>query len=230
MPWIAFVDPKQHALAFLLQVREPFEIGDTRHLVRPRQQFRQVFRDQVVVLHGCQWQIDAGHPADATRPETAGVDHVSGNDSAVLGRHYPLAIGARGEGDHAIAQDHVRTTLTSGDRKRVRRPVRIDGTLVRIEEAPEQAVGGHDRALGNDFVRCRESRFDSQRLVDGKFSLQPFPARGRGRDAVTARHVHADTLAALRLDLPVQVDRVCLQRGNVRVVIDGVKPRRGVPG
>ncbi len=95
---------------------------------------------------------------------------------------------------------------------------------------PSRPCGVDDRALGDDLVRRRQSRFDAERLVDRELRLQPFPALGRGRHAVAAGHVHADALAALGLDLPVQLDRVRLQRGDVRVVVDGVEAGGGVPG
>src|ERR1700678_399837 len=60
--------------------------------------------------------------------------------------------------------------------------------------------------------------------------LQPFPPRRRRRQTVAAGHVHADALAALLLDPVVEIDRVGLERGDVRVIVHRMEAGRGVPG
>ena len=205
-------------------------LGQLVHLVVHGLEFGQRLGDEVVMLHGRERQVEPGHPSDPSCPQSRGVDHVLGLDGALLGVEPPVAVRQRRECKDAVAQDDLGTALACGDGEGVGRAVRIDGALVRVEETAEQPVGAHDRTLGDDLLRRREAGVNAERLVDGALAAQPLPALGTRRDRIAAGHVHADALAALRLDLLVERDRVGLQRGDVRIVVDRVETRGGVPG
>ena len=147
---------------------------------------------------------------------------------SVSSRQCPFGSGA--SADHAVAQHDFRAALPRGPGKRVRRAMRIERALVRVEQAAQKPRRVDDRAVRDDLLGAGEPRSDSERLVNRRLRLEPLPARGSRGEAVAARHVHADVLPALLLDLRVQLDRVGLQRGDIRVVVEHVKSRRGVPG
>ena len=60
--------------------------------------------------------------------------------------------------------------------------------------------------------------------------LDPLEALLRRREHDAACHVKAGRLARQLLDLPVDLDRVLLELGDVRVAVDGVHPPGCVPG
>ena len=133
------------------------------------------------------------------------------------------------EREHAVAQDHVRAAFLCRCRERMRRAVRIESAFVRVEETAEQPCRVHNRTVGDDLLGRGEACADAERFVNRGFRLEPFPARRSRGKAIAARHVHADVLPALLLDLRVQLDGVRLQRRNVRIVVEHVKAGRGVP-
>ena len=59
---------------------------------------------------------------------------------------------------------------------------------------------------------------------------QPVEALGRVGELDAARQVDAAALSALGFDLPVQVHRVLLQSGNVRIAVQRVHAAGRVPG
>ena len=135
--WVALVDAKQHALALLLQIRESLEIRDAGHLVRTREEHRQVFGDQVMVLHRRQRQIEPDHPTDAPRPQASGIDDMFRAHTALLRVEAPLPAGKRRERRDAVTQDHFRSPLACREREGVRRAVRIYCSFVWIKEPAE---------------------------------------------------------------------------------------------
>ena len=227
---VALVDAQQDALAFLLQVGEAFEVGHAGHFILARHKLRQVFSDQIMVLHGCQRQIDPRHMADAPRPEPGGIDDVLGRYRAVLGVEAPVPVRQRRQRHHAVAQYHLGAALARRAGEGVGRAMRIDCALVRIEQTAQQSRRLDDRAGRDDFLGGCESRADPERFIDGRLGLEPLPARRCGGQAVPARHVHANVLATLLLDLLVQFDRVGLQGRDIRILIQYVKARSGMPG
>ena len=62
---------------------------------------------EVLMLHGKHRQLDAGHPPDLARPQSAGVDDVFGMYAALVRFNIPGAVGARRRGQYAGAQEDV---------------------------------------------------------------------------------------------------------------------------
>ena len=52
-------------------------------------QLRQVFGDQILMLHRQYRQLDADHTAHLARPQATGIDHMLGMDIALIGDDVP---------------------------------------------------------------------------------------------------------------------------------------------
>ena len=230
VPRVAFVDTQQRALAERLQVGEALEVGDGHELAAERGEHRHVVGDEVMVRHRHHRQFDAGHASDAPRPKTRRVHHVLGDDAALFGDHVPVAVGSLLQIEHTIAQDEIGAAAPRSDGEGMRCAMRIHIAFVRIVEAALEPRRIDERAHLADLLGRDQARLHVHGLVHGALGFQHLPAFVGGGEADAARHVHADTLAALALDLVVEPDGVALQRSDVRVVVERVKTRRSVPG
>ena len=121
----AFVGAHQHAAAFLAHVDLTLEI-DAVQLFLLALEFRDVIRDQVLVLHREDGQLKTGHTTDFACPQAAGVHDVLGVDGALFGDHIPRAIRALHGVDDAVLTNDFRTTDLRGLGVGVRHAIWID--------------------------------------------------------------------------------------------------------
>ena len=229
---LGLVHAKQQPVAFLPRIGVALRVDHDRHLALEGRERIPFLGDEVMVFHRRDRQVDADHAAKLLGPEAAAVDHVFGVDRALLGHHVPAAVAALVQRGDPVAQDHVGATLFRGGGIGMGRPVRVKVAFVRIVKAA-QNVGRLDDPLGEvlDLFRAEQLRgVDAECLEGGPAGLGLFPARRVGRQVHAAGHVQTATHAAFFLDLPVQLDRVVLQRGDVRIAVQRVKPRGCVPG
>ena len=56
------------------------------------------------MLHGMQWQVDAGHGAYFARPQPGRIDHMFGDQRALLHHDFPLTVGSWIERGHSVAE------------------------------------------------------------------------------------------------------------------------------
>ena len=230
MPRVAFIDAEQRTFAEGLQVGEALEVGDGHELAAERGEHRYVVGDEVVVRHRHHRKVEADHAPDAPRPKTRCVHDMLGDDAALFGDDVPLAVGALPEIKNPVAQHEIRAAAPRGDGEGMRRAMRIDIAFMRVVEAALEPGRIDQRAHLADLFGRDEACVHVHGLVHRALGFQHLPALVGGGKAHAARHVHADTLAALALDLVVEPDGVALQRGDVRVVVERVETRRRVPG
>ena len=230
VPRVAFIDAEQRTFAEGLQVGEALEVGDRHELTTERGEHRHIVGDEVMVRHRHHRQVEADHAPDTLRPKTRCVHDMLGDDAALFGDDVPLPVGPLLQVEHAVAQDQIRAAAPRGDGEGVRRAMRIDIAFVRVVEAALEPGRIDERTHLADLLGRDEARRHVHGLVHRALGFQHLPALVGGGEAHAARHVHADTLAALALDLVVEPDGVALQRGDVRVVVERVETRRRVPG
>jgi hypothetical protein len=227
----ALVHADQQAAALLARIGEALQVGEHAHLALPALQLGDRLGDEVVVLHRRHRQVDPGHQPDLLGPESGGVDNMLGDDRALLGHHVPAALGPRVQLDHPVAQDDVGAAFLGGPGIGVGGAVGIEVSLIRVVEAADHVRQVGDRVEVADLVRCQQSGLlHAHGLEDRPGGFQPLPALRLRGDADPAGHVHADGLAALRLDLLVELDRVGLQGGDVRIRVQRVEAGGRVPG
>ena len=227
---VAFIHAEQRALAERLQVGEALEVRDRHELATERGEHRHVVGDEVVVRHWHHRQVEARHATHAPRPKTRRVHHVLRDDAPLLGDHVPVAVGPLLQIEHAVAQDEIGAAAPRGDGEGMRRAMCVDIAFVRVVEAALESRRIDERAHLADLFGRDEARRHVHGLVHGALGLEHLPALFGGGEADAARHVHADALAALSLDLIVEPDGVALQRGDVRVVVERVETRGRMPG
>ncbi len=183
------------------------------------------------MLHRRDRQVDARHQPDLLRPQAGGIDHMLGGDGSLLGDQGPTAVGPRVQFQHPVAQDHLGAALLGGNGIGVGDAIGIQMALVGIVEAAIDAGDVGDRADLLDLFRRHQPGFlHAHGLEHRPGGFQPLPAFRRSRQVDAAGHMHADILAALLLQRLVEADGVALQRGDVRVGIDGVETRGRMPG
>ena len=180
------------------------------------------------MLHRRDRQIDADHAADLLGPEAAGIDDMLGDDRALLGDDVPAAVGA------ACSSSTRLCTITSAPRflrAPRHRPAwcrRVDIALVGVVQAAIDAstrrMIGQSSLISSGVIRRASSMPMVWNTAVGR--LQPLPAIGRAGDVDAAGHVQADRLAALLLELLVEVDRIGLQGRDVGVGVERVEAAR----
>ena len=98
-PWhtMALIGSQQHAVALLAHVDLAVEIHRVQHHLAGAavdlDHLGHVLRDEVLVFHGQDRQLQANKAAHFTRPQAAAVDHVLGDDVALFSDHLPHAVG-----------------------------------------------------------------------------------------------------------------------------------------
>ena len=224
------VDAEQHPLPLLAHVGAALEIDAEGQLALQRRDLRDGLGDQVVVLQRGHRQVDPDHPPALLGPQPAGVDHMPGDDGALLGHHLPAAVAARMQLQHPVVLDHGGAPLAGRDGVGMDHAGGVDMALTLVMEPAQHARDvDHRQHLLDLFRADQPAAFDAHGLEHPVGVLQPFPALRRGGEVDPAGHVQADVLARLGLDLRQQVDGVGLQRGDVGVGVQGMDAARRVP-
>ena len=112
---MALIGPQQHAIALLAHVDFAVEVDRVQHhLARflvEGDDFGHVLGDQVLVLHRQDRQFQTDHTPYLTRPKTAAVDDVLGNDIALVGNNLPATVQALPCIEHSGVCKHLGTGL-----------------------------------------------------------------------------------------------------------------------
>ena len=152
-----------------------------------------------------------------------------GNDAPLFGLEFPLAIRPLLQTEHTIAQDDVGTPFACRDGKGMRGAVSIHVALVCVEQAALETARIDEWTHLRYLLGRDQGRLHVHRLVHRTLGFEHLPAFFGGGEAYAAGHVQPYTLAALTLDVFVETDRVALQCGDVRIVIESVETCCGVP-
>jgi hypothetical protein len=225
----ALVGSHQHPAAFLAQVDLALEVDRVQRLL-PTGEFGEVSGDQVLMFHREDRQFQPDHPADLARPQTAGVDDVLGVHVAVIGDHVPGPVGARLQVHDPRAPHDLGARDLRRFRIRVRDPVGIDVTLDRIVERAREMLLVHQREELRGLVDRDDLELHPEVPTARLRHLQPVEPFAGAREHDPAGDVHAAGLSGDALDLLVELDRVLLQLGDVRVAVHGVHAARRMPG
>ena len=107
---------------------------------------------------------------------------------------------------------------------------RVDVPLDRVVQRADEVLRIHQREDSRRLVRRDQLQVHPEIAAAGLGHPQPVhPDLGVGEHQA-ARQVDRAVLAGDPLDLLVQLDRVLLEPGDVRVAVERVHPARGVPG
>ena len=224
----------EHPAAFLAQVELTVKIdrvhdflagggvdlGDLGH----------VLGDEIHVFHGKDRQLQPDHAPHFARPETARVHDMLAGHIALVGDNLPLARGQQVD----LFDLGVRVDLGA---------LEAGGLGIGMSDARGIEVAIHHGLQPADktgriqqrhdlmrFFRRDHPAFDVQIPALGQSGLQPVEALLGCGHHNAAGHMEARGLAREFFDLLVEVDRVFLQLGNVRIAVDGVTTAGRVPG
>ncbi|CAB4956872.1 unannotated protein [freshwater metagenome] len=230
MTRVLLVDAEHHPVLLALQVGEALEVSDRGHHMGERRNFGHRFGDQIVMLHRGHRMVDPDHVTHLAGPEPCGIHDMLGDHRALLGIEPPQAIGRARDGQHPVVKDDVGPAQPRCARVGVRRAMRIEIALVRIEEASHQSGGFDDRDEIDDLVHVEHSRaLRAHHRVPVELGPEPLHALWSAREFNAAGHPQTHTDAALGLDLRVEPDRVLLQGRDVSVAVDRVKATCRMP-
>ena len=126
--------------------------------------------------------------------------------------------------------DHLGAARAGGDRVGARGAARIERALQRVIERAEHPGRIDDRHQVDGLLGGQEAGVGVLTPQPCQLGSQPAPPLGGARELHAAAHVQPDALAALRLDLRIEPDRVLLQRGDACVAVHRVEPAGRVPG
>ena len=115
-----------------------------------------IVRDNILMLHGMQRQIDTRHSTHLPRPQTRRVHHMLGYDRALIGNHLPTAIGPR------VCFNHFGMQLDLSPIHARCPGVRMSGTrwikmAIQGVVKPAEQTGGVSRRCDLDDFRGRQN-------------------------------------------------------------------------
>ena len=234
-PVVLLVGAEQDALALLAGVDLAGEVDHVGQLAPVRlvvlDDLGHRLGHQVVVLHGQHGQLEpAMRPTSrAHRPPaftTCSAWMVWSR--SVMTSHVPsgrwLQIGDPGVGVHLGA------AVAGADGVGVGDAVRVDAALVLVVERADEELLLQQRVELLGLLHGDDLHVHAQVAAAGLRHAQPVETLGRVGQLEAAGEVDAAVLAGLGLDLLVQVHRVLLQAGHVRVAVQRVHAAGGVPG
>ena len=229
------VRAQEHATAFLTNVDLPAEVDRHRQLAAGRLveglDLRHVGRDDVLVLHGQDGQLETHHPADFTGPQAAGVDDVLGVDRvAILDLDIPRLVRTlRQPGDQGVQAD-LRAGQLGALHVGSRDAGRVDVALDPVVQRAYEVLRVHHREDVSRLGRRDHLEVHPEVAASGDGHPQEVhPVLGVGQHQPAAQ-VDGAALAGDLLDLLVEVDGVLLEPRDVRVAVQGVHAAGRVPG
>ena len=229
------IRPEQHRAALLADVDLAPEVERHRHLVAGARDMGRdlghVLGQQVDVLHGQDRQLQPDHPADLARPQTAGVDDVLGMDPvAALEDDVPGPVRPLLEAVHLRVEPDLRTGQLCALDIRPGHPGRVDVALDRVVQRPDEVLRVEQREEVARLGGRDELEVHAQVATARDGHPQEVHPDLRVGEHQPTRQVDRAVLAGDPLDLLVQLDRVLLELGDVRVTVEGVHPAGRVPG
>ena len=217
------------AASLLTQVTLPGRVHAVRKLGVALADLRKIVGDEVLVLHRMARQVDAGHLAYLPRPQPRRVDHVLGVHRALDGHHVPASVGARAKPLHRVAQHDLRPPHARPSCIRLGRARRVEVTVERVVERPEQALRVRDRREPRDLLRPHDLGLEPHVAVLGPFGLEEVEAIRVRCEGESTHVMQSAGLAGELLELAIEPDGVALQRGHVGIRVQGVEAARRVP-
>ena len=178
-------------------------------------QLRHVPRDQILVLHGENGQLDADHPPDFARPQASRVDHMLRMHIALIGDHIPRPVGSRGQVGHArmphdpCAADLRRLCVS------MRNAVRVHMTFDGIVHGAMKMSLVQQREQLRSFIHRNDFQVHAEITSPRLRHFQPIQPLACAGQHDPAGDVYATGVAGYCLDLLVQPDGVLLQLGHI---------------
>ncbi|CAB4750370.1 unannotated protein [freshwater metagenome] len=173
--------------------------------------------------------VDADHVPDLAPPHSGSVDHVLGENRPLLGLELPASPRALDPEDSVVSDDGC-SAFPRGTGVGIHRPVGIEISLVRVEEAAGEPIGIDDRHEVDDLFDVEKSgTLVPHHLVPCNLGLEPAHALGSARELDATRELEPDVDATLLGNLRVHRDRVALECSHDGVVVDRVEPAGCMP-
>ena len=225
-----FIGSEQHAVTLLAEVHVALVVDPGRQALLPLDDLRDVLGDEVVVFHGLDRQVDAGHPSHLARPQPGCIDHVFGVNCSRLRHHVPRAVGAlaglhnRGVRAKVRAKDACRPRVGMGHAGRV------NVAIQRIPQGSNVAGRIDQRMAPGRFLDTDELLVQTHVPRLGPFPLEIVVPGVVGGEIEASGVVKPHGLTRQLLEFGVEIDRVSLESRDVGIRGNGVNLTRGVPG
>ena len=182
------------------------------------------------MLHREHRELDPGHAPHLPRPEAGRVDDVLGVDLSLVGDHPPEALAGPSERLHPGVTVDLGAEPAGGAGVRMGDPRGVDVAVDEGLHAAHEALRIEERHQLVRFLGSDDLRLDPEVTPLRDEPLDPLEALLGRREHDPARHVESRLLPRQLLDLPVDLDRVLLELGDVGVAVDGVHASRRMPG
>ena len=192
-------------------------------------QFRNVFGDQVLMLHRQYGQLEANKTSDFACPQTAGIHDVLGVYRTRCCNDVPAAVRPlAGIDDTGLSHN-----LGAANLRRLgvgmRDTVWVHMPFNRIVDGAQKMFLVEQRINLLGFCNGNQFQLHAQITTARLRHFEPVnPLRCSGKHQ-PAGHMHAAGLPRNLFDLFVEIDRVLLQFGDVGVAVDGMHTACGMP-
>ena len=182
------------------------------------------------MLHGQDRKLDAHHPADLARPQAASVDDVLRVDGlATLHAHVPRTVRSLGQANDRRVLVHLRAEELRALHVGAGHPGRVHVPLHRVVQRSDEVLRVQQGEEVLRLLRGDELQVHAQVAAARLGHPQEVHPDLRIGQHQPARQVDGAILPGHPLDLVVQLDRVLLETGHVRVAVERVHPARRVP-
>ena len=187
-------------------------------------------RDDVLVLHGQDGDVETRHGARSTREAAGRRHHVFADYVALVRAHEPLAAGPFLDGrDGGLAVDRrARSTRPAG--QRLGEVGGLHVAVARVADGADQAIGHGQRPDFAHLVRVKELDLDADGAGHARVLAVLVHAIGGHRQADVANQAQADILAGFGFQSPVEGDGVLVQLSNRVAHVEQRQQTGGVPG
>jgi hypothetical protein len=219
---ILLVSSEDQPLTFLAQIRGPVEIHGRGNFTSQFRKFRNVVRDDVLMLHRYDRQLGSHHAADFPCPEACRVHDILGSDVPLRRFHQPFFARQSFQPGHR----RVSIDLGAGVARRLcigmRHPAGIDVAVVWIEHC-RAIIGSLDQWIEPlRFGKIDEIQRQSEMTRLRSLGLEEFDLPVAHGEIQAAGLVNAAGDAGLAFDFAIELDSVILKRRDVRVSVQGV--------
>jgi hypothetical protein len=223
------VGANQHSLAFLAHVDLALEVDGVQYLLRRRDDFGDLAGDEVLVLHRQNRQRKANEAPDLARPEPGRVDDVLRHEIALVGDHVPRTIGALLQIRDAREAIDFGAEVARGFCIRLRDSGGIDVAFERVVQRADEVPLVHQREDPRGLVDRDDLHVEAEVAGACTGELQEIHPLPSSREVHSRCNVDAARLAGRILDFAVELDRILLQLGDVRIAIQRVHASGRMP-
>ena len=209
---VLLVESEKKPLLFLTAVIVGDRAAQQWHAVSGLGDLRNRFGDEILMLHRHHRMMNPHHRADLVHPVATGIDHDFGVDIALFGMNGPAVIPVLRQPGHRRMAVDLGPGLAGTPGERLAQLRRVDVTVKRIPQPPDQIVGRNQRVPARAFSCVDHLEIDTHAACHrGKMPVALHLRLGVGEADASVGMVIVDRIVRIGGKLAIERDRMALQ-------------------